>query len=193
MCKRPISPLKAHLSVNTPLNEFTDYADIRRDYPHGGSCGLVTLVHNSVPYWVVYGDNLPKDDTSVVLAVEVEIGWGGNHPCQCLCTPGFVLLILMLSWNAVEIRWCLATTTPTISPGSPGQEKTGYLPGKKRLKRQSTVRSLQLQILSFPPASHGQPSSPDITLLEHLLLEATWYTLTTFRPPPSLLIPCPHR
>ena len=86
---------------------------------------------------------------------------------------------LTLSWRTVEIKWCMATSTPTIPSGSPGQEMTW-----QRGQRHEVVNSMKLAVanLDMPTRlpSHGQPSSPDITLLsEYLLPDVTWSTLTT--------------
>ena len=54
-------------------------ATIRRDRPTGG-CGLVTLVHHSVPY------REPNDDTEEVLAVQTDLG-GTTLTFVNVCIP----------------------------------------------------------------------------------------------------------
>ena len=56
-------------------------------------------------------------------------------------------------WWTLETRWCSATLTPTIPPGSPEQEMTGERPEEKCLMGRSTVcSSLQTKfsLLSSP-------------------------------------------
>ena len=52
---------------------------------------------------------------------------------------GTTPLTLTLFWRTVETRWCLATLTPTISPGSPEPQMTGQRPEGRLSTGRSTV------------------------------------------------------
>ena len=74
--------------------------------------------------------------------------------------PGTLPLILTPFRRTMDNRWCLATLTPTIPPGSLEQEMIGQRPQGKRLMGRSIVRSSLLRTKTSPVTSPPRASPP---------------------------------
>ena len=85
------------LSMNSTLKEFTGYATIRQWIWHTRPLQGAWPWHGKV--------------------LAFEAGLWENIPSASSCP-----LTVMPSYSTMDIRWCQATSMPTIPPGSSGQE-----------------------------------------------------------------------
>ena len=174
------------LRPSSSVKEFRDYASVRRDREGGAGGGLLTLVHHSVSFRDS-GTVLTDDDTAETLLVTVTLEGGELHilnvyiPPATSCPAGYatnfdLLLrdrgdqLVMGDFNAHHDAWFSRTEdTRAEARGVALSEPVDA----------SLLGVLNEDMPTRLPA-HGPPSSPDVTLLSgHLLLNATWSTLTT--------------
>ena len=123
---------------------------------------FVTLVYPSVPYRRPDGDTLPSNDTAEVLAVEADLGETTltiDYIPPPSSFPRITPPTLPPFWR-IDHRWCLATLTPSIRPGSPKQEMIGQRLEGMRFMGRSTVCSSLLRTKTSLLSSRPRSSPP---------------------------------